>query len=97
MAYKISISPLTQSEIENAIDYYSLYSADAPKYFILSLKNAYSSLSKNPFYQIRYKNIRAFKLKKFPYSLYFIIDEENKSLKIISCFHDRRNPKKRPK
>lgn len=97
MVYNILISLRTQSEIENAIDYYSLYSADAPKFFILSLKNAYSSLSKNPFYITRYKNIRAFKLKKFPYSLYFIIDEGNKTLKILSCFHHKRNPKKRPK
>jgi hypothetical protein len=30
MAYKIIVSPRAQKEIENAIDYYALYSIDAP-------------------------------------------------------------------
>lgn len=38
MAYKILISPRTQKEIENAIDYYSLYSNEAPINFINSIQ-----------------------------------------------------------
>lgn len=97
MAYKIIVSPLTQKEIEAAIDYYSLYSKNAPINFIEALKEAYKTLETNPFFRIRYKNIRALKLKRFPYSLYFIINENKNIVRVLSCFHDKRNPNKRPR
>ena len=40
MAYKIIVSPQAQKEIENSIDYYALYSADAPTNFIAVVKEA---------------------------------------------------------
>jgi toxin ParE1/3/4 len=97
MGYKIIISLRAQKEIENAIDFYSLYSNDAPKNFIFLLKEAYNTLETNPFNRVRYKNIRSLKIKKFPYSLYFILDEEINTVSILSCFHDKRNPNKRPR
>lgn len=59
MAYKTFVSPRAQKEIENAIEYYALYSADAPVNFIASLKEAYGTLETNPFFRVRYKNIWA--------------------------------------
>lgn len=97
MAYKIIVSPRTQKEIENAIDYYAQNNTNAPFNFIASLKEAYSSLEINPYFRIRYKNIRSLKLKRFPYSLFFVINEDAHTVKILSCFHNRRNPKNRPK
>lgn len=97
MAYKIIVSPRAQREIENAIDYYSMYSVDIPKIFILFLEYTYTTLAKSPFFKIRYKDIRAFKIKKFPYSLYFIVNEKNCTVKVLSCFHHKMDPNKRPK
>lgn len=97
MAYKILVSIRAQKEIEDAIDFYDLYSDVAPIYFVTAIKNAYSSLELNPFYRVRYKNIRAIKLRRFPFSLYFTINEEKDIVTILSCFHNKRNPKKRPK
>lgn len=74
MAYKIIVSPRAQKEIENAIDYYTLYSVDAPINFITSLKEAYNTLETTPYFRVRYKNVRALKIKRFPYSLYFIVN-----------------------
>jgi toxin ParE1/3/4 len=96
MAYKLIVSPRTQQEIEDAIDYYSLYSVDAPKHFKSSLLDAYETLYFNPFFRIIYRNIRALKIKRFPYSIYFIVDEKHKIVKILSCFHNKRNPRNRP-
>lgn len=96
MAYKIIVSPRAQKEIENAIDYYSLYSFKAPLTFVTLLENAYNTLAADPFFRIRYKNIRALKIKKFPYSLYFVIQETSNTVRILSCFHNKRNPDKKP-
>ena len=97
MDYKIIVSPRAQKEIENAIDYYVLYSEDAPIHFIAALKKAYEILKINPFFRICYKNIRTLNLKKFPYSLFFIIDENKNEISVLSCFHNKRNPNKRPR
>lgn len=98
MAYKIIVSPRAQKEIENAIDYYALYSVDAPVNFIAVLKEAYTTLVTNPFLSsVRYKNVRALKIKRFPHSLYFVINEDNYIIKVLSCFHNKRNPNKRPR
>jgi toxin ParE1/3/4 len=97
MAYKIIVSPRAQKEIENAIDYYTLYSTNAPQSFINLLKDTYITLETNPFFSVRYKNIRALKINKFPYSLYFVINETQNTVRVLSCFHNKRNPNKRPK
>lgn len=96
MVYKIIVSSQAQKEIENAIDYYTLYSVDAPVNFITALKEAYSTLETNPFFRVRYKNIRALKINKFPYLLYFIIYEDRGTFRVLSCFHNKRNPSRRP-
>jgi toxin ParE1/3/4 len=97
MAYKIIVSPRAQKEIENAIDYYALYSLDAPANFIASLKEAYGTLENNPFFRVRYKNVRVLKIKKFPHSLHFIINEDKNTVRVLSCFHNKRSPNKRPR
>lgn len=97
MVYKVVVSVRTQREIEHAIDYYALHSVDAPLNFIIELAEAYEILAKNPFFRIRYKNIRVLNLKRFPYSLYYTIADDKKIIKIISCFHNSRDPKRRPK
>lgn len=97
MAYKIVVSPRAQKEIIKAIDYYLERSEDAPSNFITQLEKCYAFLESNPFFVIRYKNVRSLKLKKFPYSLYFNVNKKTEVIEILSCFHNRLNPKKRPK
>jgi toxin ParE1/3/4 len=97
MEYKIIVATRTQKEYEAAIDYYTLYSVNAPINFIKSIQNAYNTLSKNPLvFTTRYKNIRAVKIKQFPYLLYFIVNPELKTVNILACLHLKRNTNNRP-
>lgn len=97
MAYNIIVSPAAQKEIENAVEFYVSKSNLAPINFIKAIQDTYETLALNPFFRLRYKNVRALRIKKFPYSLYFVINEDKNIIRILSCFHNRRNPKKRPK
>ncbi len=97
MVYKVIVSPRAQKEIENAIDYYALYSESAPLNFITALKEGYGTLETNPFFKIQYKNICALKLHRFPFSLHFIVDEKRKTVRILACFHNKRDPNRRPR
>ena len=96
MAYSLIVSSRAQKEIENASEYYALYSNNAPIKFIVALNNTYETLKSNPFFVVNYKNVRTLKLKKFPYSLYFVVNEKQRTVKVLSCFHNKRNPYKRP-
>lgn len=96
MEYKIFVSQKAQKEIYKSIEYYNQKSSYAPNLFINEIHKIYDLLSVNPFYNIRYKNIRSIPIKKFPFSFYFTIDENKKAVKIISCFHEKQNPRKRP-
>jgi plasmid stabilization system protein ParE len=94
--FDVTVSARANKEIENAIEYYALYSAKAPLHFIDGLQKAFDGLKQNPFHRVRYKNVRACNLEKFPYSLYYTVDENKKTVRVLACFHNKRNPKKRP-
>jgi plasmid stabilization system protein ParE len=95
--FSILISPRAQQEIEQAIDFYAQRSHLAPQKFMTSLDNAYKTLELNPFFGVLYKNIRSLKLYQFPFSLFFIVNETKKVVKVLSCFHTKRNPVQAPK
>jgi len=96
MVYKIIVSPRAQNEIINAINFYALHSVNAPKNFIVQIQKGYKILAINPFFRIYYKEVRALKLKKFTFSLFYIIDENKSYVRILSCFDNKRNAQKRP-
>jgi mRNA-degrading endonuclease RelE of RelBE toxin-antitoxin system len=97
MAYNLIVSPRAQKEIESAIGSYIPNYSDIPNNFVIQLQSVYNTLKTNPFFRIRYKNVRSLKLKKYPYSLYFVINENSNTVKILSCFHNKRDPEKQPR
>lgn len=97
MDFDLIVSKRAQFEIENAIDYYAEISINLASKFYIQLDFAYQNISANPYYQKRYKNFRAITITSFPFILFFIIEEEKQQIKILSCFHTSRNPKKYPK
>lgn len=96
MVFKILISPRALVEIEDALDYFHLNSTEAPKQFLNSIQNTFRNLQLNPFLEIKYNNIRSIRIRKFPFSFYFTINEVLGIIRILSCFHHKLNPGKRP-
>jgi plasmid stabilization system protein ParE len=87
MAFKVRINIRAQAELESAYDWYMKKSPNAGNRFLDSLESAKRVLKVNPYYQIRYRNIRSISLRQFPYSLYFIVEEEQNTVRVLSCFH----------
>lgn len=97
MAYKLVILPQAQREIDVAFEYYGEVSTSVLLHFYEQLENVYSSLEINPFYQVRYKHLRAIPFKTFPYLIFFDVDKDNYIIYIYSVFHTSQNPEKYPK
>ena len=96
MAYKVIVSTRARRQFDKATDYYEDVSPLIPSKFIYAVADAYSKLSQNPYFVVRYKNVRAIPVKGFPYLLFFSIDKAIMEVKVLSCFHTSKNPRKYP-
>ncbi len=97
MDYNIEISNGAELDIEEAVFYYKRQaSARIAQNFLKDFKARLKDIKCNPFYQIYYRDFRGLPLKKYPYIIFFQIDEENKVILINSVFQTFQNPNKRP-
>ena len=94
MAFEIFIEPRAIQDIQRAIDYYEEELTGLGERFEAALNKHILSLEKNPFFRIRYDNVRCLPLKTFPFMLHFTVDEIRKSVTIYAVFHTSLNPVK---
>ncbi|WP_213521434.1 hypothetical protein [Nonlabens sp.] len=64
------------------------------KDFDKEIEVAYTALELNPFFKVRYKNVRGLPLKKFPFIIFYTLDEVNKIVEIRSVFNTHQDPAK---
>ncbi len=95
MTYKSIILPQAKNEIREAARYYNDQKTDLGLRFLKEVKSRVASISKQPeIYQIRYRTVRMALLKKFPYSIHYCIDDENKHIVVLALFHQAQDPTK---
>lgn len=95
--YNLRFSDIADQEIEQAIEYHSRKSENGEYDFKSQLNEALDTLEINPFFQIKYKNIRALPFKSLPYLVFFEVYEDEKIVYIYSIFNTYQNPEKYPK
>lgn len=96
MKYKILFSLRAEKEFNEAHEYYIDSSFQAGENFSRRFIEAINKLDTNPYQRLRYKEVRSIKLEKYPFTLFYKFNEEKGLIKILSCFHDKRNPTNRP-
>lgn len=96
MAFKVVISCNAETEISIAYDYYARFSKSAVMSFRKQLIYSYKKIQQNPFFEIRYLDIRALPIRKYPYILFFRVNELTKTIYILSVFCTHQNPEKYP-
>ncbi|WP_282787953.1 type II toxin-antitoxin system RelE/ParE family toxin [Flavobacterium croceum] len=97
MNYKIVIEPRALLDIQDAIDYYNQKQIGLGVHFYNTLEEHIEVLKTNPLFQIRYKDYHGYPIKKFPFIIFYFVDEEIKTVYIISIFNTFLNPNKYPK
>lgn len=97
MVFKIIVSKRAHAEIENAIAYYSEISKNLALNFFNDIENTYKKLETNPYFQNRHRKFKAIPLEKFPFLIFYHINEDKHIIKILSCFHTARNTKNYPR
>ena len=92
--FKIVLDTRAAQDIQDAINYYNQQQPGLGEYFLRSVNNSFSVMKENPFYQIRYDDIRYLPIKKFPYMAHFTVDEVQQVVKVYSLVNTYFNPKK---
>lgn len=91
------MEPRAILDIQEAVDYYDFKQIGLGDYFYQAFEEHIEVLSKNPFFQIRYKDYHGLPIKKFPFIIFYFTDEVEKIVYVVSVFNTSLNPKKYPK
>ena len=92
MLYSVLIEPRALADIQQAIYYYDSKQIGLGKKFASAIDKHISTISKHPFFQIRYSGVRCLPVKGFPFMIHFIVNERSNQVFIISVFHTSKNP-----
>ena len=93
MAYKLKIEPEVILDIQEAIDYYNFQQTSLGKRFYKAVIQKFTILRSNPFFEVRYNNVRCLPVDNFPYLIHFTVDEPKNFVTIRAVLHTSRNPK----
>jgi len=93
MAYKIKINPSARLDLIEAIDWYNKQQSNLGFHFYKYTQSTLDNIQKNPSgFAIRYKNIRTAIVKKFPYMVHYIIDQQIDTINVLAIICMYRNP-----
>jgi plasmid stabilization system protein ParE len=90
--HSVRFTQTARSDLIDAQDWYEGESPGLGRRFRTEVDAVTERMSGNPLqFPVIYKNVRRALLRRFPYSLFFVI-ADNASLLVIACFHASRDP-----
>jgi len=93
MKYNLKIEPEAHFDVQEGIKWYNEQQKGLGKRFHKEVKDYFRSLTINPFYTIKYDNIRCLPLNVFPYTIHFSINETVKTIIVRAVFQTSQDPK----
>ena len=90
MVFKIDLE--AKQDIQREINYFNQQQKGLGKKFHKEVLNYFSAIKINPFYQVRYDEIRCLPLKKFPAMIHFSVDENAKIIIVRAVINTSKNP-----
>ncbi|ANF51426.1 plasmid stabilization system protein [Chryseobacterium glaciei] len=92
MNYKLIIKPEAENDLDEAIEWYKEQNENLPEQLLNEVETGLNKIQKYPeHYQKRYKEIRITFTKKFPYGIYYTV--ENEIIFVHAILHNKQNPK----
>ncbi|MFY1047138.1 type II toxin-antitoxin system RelE/ParE family toxin [Chryseobacterium sp. GP-SGM7] len=97
MAYKTIISPIAKANIKEIVAYYKkIASLKIAQNFLKDYEFTLRKIQRNPFFQIYYKDFRGLTLKKYPFIIFYQVDEHKKLILVKAVFNAMQDVGKRP-
>jgi plasmid stabilization system protein ParE len=93
MNYSINIRPEAEEDIFEALSWYEDKRPGLGKELLFCLEAELSTIQRNPLiFQKQYKQIRRALIRRFPYGIFYLIDDPNRVINVIAVFHAHRTP-----
>jgi hypothetical protein len=94
LKYKVSVLTEAELDINHAYIWYELRNIGLGNIFFKTINNSVQFISNNPFSsELIFKDIRRHIVKKFPYGVYYRVNENNHEIQIIGIIHFKRSNK----
>lgn len=96
MVYTTSFRKRATREYLNALNWYKKRSLQAADNFVLAVSETLNKIEEQPYrFHNAYKNYHEVKIKKYPFSIVYFIDEKNQIIAVTTLFHQKRNPERK--
>ncbi len=93
MKYSLEIKKEAHQDIQPGINRYDSRQKGLGKRFHSAVKKGYEVIRSNPYFQVRYENVRCLSVKKFPYMLHYIVNEKKKKIVLLGVINTYKDPK----
>jgi len=95
MAYQLQVNRKAEKDAEEAIDWYEKQSSGLGIEFLLEFLSLSDSIVQKPsFFTLKTPPYRRALMDKFPYAIYFAINEPQKEVVLLAVWHVKRDPEK---
>lgn len=93
MTLRLIFAPLARAEIVEALDWYEVRAQGMGRRLFGEIDAlALRIVANPPQFPVVYKTVRRARLRQFPYSLFFRIEDE--IVHVLACFHASREPRR---
>lgn len=90
--YKVKLLPITRTDLQKAKKWYNEQRSDLGEEFKHEVNKEMDYISTYPFhYQTKYKEVRVSYVTRFPYGIFYFIEEVKKQIVILGVLHNKRN------
>jgi plasmid stabilization system protein ParE len=93
MIYKIVNRSEVKSDILSAVSYYTKINRKLAKQLLFRIREAKTAILRTPYgFQVKYKDVRTYLLKQFPYHIHYLVDSSRNQIVILAFIHSYKNP-----
>lgn len=88
MDYNVKLLPIVHNDLQKAKKWYHEKSPDLAQEFKTEVNNEIDYLGKNPHhFQKRYKTLRQALINRFPYFIFYLVEERRKRVVVFGVLH----------
>ena len=93
MSYKIKLLPIVHTDLRKAKKWYHEKSETLAKEFKTEVDKEIDYIGDYPeHYQRKYKELRQSLVTRFPYAIFYLVEEKQKRIIVFGILHTSRNP-----
>ena len=95
MKYKLKLLPVVYQDLKNAKKWYLEINPELGEHFKLKVNEEFDYIKQYPkHYQKKYEELRQALVTRFPYTIYYLIEEELKMIVVVGVLAQKQNVQK---